>query len=94
MNTEFNGLVSMCADLARSELGRLSRSGLYPPFFLYYRESVPGKSGELRLAEDCPGSGWELAAPDPLRCGVPCSEYWQWIAARSRRLPILNPLNS
>ena len=62
-------------------------------FYLYYKPSTQTKWGDIRVAPESPGKGWELATGEAL--GRHTGRFWTyndavyWISQQVRRLPLL-----
>lgn len=70
----------------------LANNGAPEPLYLYARESVPGKPGELFLVRDSAPNpqGYKLVTGEGLRTSVPYDRYYQWVWERARSAPIMN----
>lgn len=92
MESEYELKVRQCADQGRQLMQLLTARGNPEPLYLYARESVLGKPGELFLVRDgAPNPhGYKLVTGEGLRCNVPYDNYFQWVWDRARRAPILS----
>ena len=71
---------------------KLTNEGNPEPLYLYARESVPGKAGELFLVRDSAPNpdGYKLVTGEGLRTNVPYDRYYQWVWERARSARILS----
>lgn len=93
MNAEFISLVQDAAVQAARMNQKAALSGRFETLYLYAFPSEQGKGpGKLVLipdSEEAP-DGAILVTGEGLRCSVPYDYYFDWIAQRSRRAPILS----
>jgi hypothetical protein len=88
-------MVTETADRAKNEMRRKVCEGTSEQMFLHYKPaSAAGLWGQLALIPDSKTkiavqNGWILATGEPLRINIPYDNYWEWIRARSRPLPII-----
>lgn len=92
MNSEYKKLVKDCADAAIYLNNRRALGGRVEPMYLYHRPSTEKALGELFLIPDDLDApeGAELTWAEPLRTDTPYDHYFQWIAERATRAPILS----
>ena len=89
--TRFESLVSDAADLWLSTATRYACSGLYPPFYLYYRSADKGDGALYMVPEtDKPDSAWQLGDAEPYRANLNRDLVRRRIHSAARRLPILS----
>ena len=88
--TRFETLVSDAADTWISEASRLACSGLYPPFYLYYRPADEG-DGRLYMVPEmaAPDPSWQIGDAEPYRANLNRESVRRRIHSVSRRLPII-----
>ena len=89
---EYAGKVRQCAEQGQKLMQLLTNRGNPETLYLYARESVPGKAGDLFLARDSapnPG-GYKLVTGEGLRTNVPYDRYFQWVWDRARSARILS----
>lgn len=91
MQTEYNAIVQKCAEQGRALMQLLANRGTPEPLYLYARESVPGKTGELFLVRDSAPNpnGYKLVTGEGLRTNVPYDRYYQWVWERARSARVL-----
>lgn len=89
---EYAAIVRRCADQGRALMQLLGNKGTLEPLYLYARESVPGRAGELFLVRDTAPNpnGYKLVTGEGLRANVPYDSYYQWIYERARSARILS----
>lgn len=89
---EYGAIVRRCAEQGRALMQLLSNKGTLQPLYLYARESVPGRAGELFLVRDTAPNpnGYKLVTGEGLRVNVPYDSYYQWIYERARSARILS----
>lgn len=92
MQTEYNAIVQQCAEQGRALMQMLANRGNPEPLYLYARESVPGKAGELFLVRDSAPNpnGYKLVTGEGLRTNVPYDRYYQWVWERARSARVLS----
>jgi hypothetical protein len=88
----FEQMVSSTAEAWQSHANRLAMGGLYPPFYLYYREGTATEDGGMLLAPEGTelDSLWHLGDTEAYRSNLTYARTRQRIHAASRRLPILS----
>lgn len=88
---EYSAIVRRCAEQGRALMQLLSNRGAPEPLYLYARESVPGRAGELFLVRDSAPNpnGYKLVTGEGLRISVPYDSYFQWVYERARSARIL-----
>ena len=93
MNYEIviNAMVNACAEAGKKVAQQNAMWGSLQPLYLYYKKSTENTSGSLVLVSDQEKAptGFELATGEGLRCDVPYERYFDWVRARSSRLPVL-----
>lgn len=89
---EYAVKVRQCAEQGRQLMQILTNQGNPETLYLYARESVPGKAGELFLARDSAPNpyGYKLVTGEGLRINVPYDRYYQWVWERARSARILS----
>jgi hypothetical protein len=82
--------VSAAADSWNSQASRLACSGLFPPFYLYYRPSKGSEAGALYIVPDGSPTDetWQLGSPEPFRANLERRHVRARIWDAARRLPI------
>jgi hypothetical protein len=58
-----NEICARIADAWPAQVSRNTGRGLYVPYYLYYKRAQGPQDGDLILAAENPGIGWELASP-------------------------------
>jgi hypothetical protein len=89
----FEAMVADAADTWVSHASRLAMSGLFPPFYLYFRRSTAGHDGALYMVPDGtdPDPSWELGDPEAYRSNLSRAQVRSRIHAMGRQLPIIDP---
>lgn len=92
VRNEYASLVRLCADQGQTLMQMLTTKGTPEPLYLYARESVPGKGGQLFLVGDSAPhpEGCKLVTGEGLRINVPYDHYFQWVYDRARSARILS----
>jgi hypothetical protein len=93
MDKEFISLVQDAAVQAARMNQKAALSGRLETLYLYAFPSEQGKGpGKLVLIPDSEKApdGAVLVTGEGLQCSVPYHNYFDWIAQRSRRAPILS----
>jgi hypothetical protein len=92
VENEYIEKVRQCAEQGQALMRLLSNQGTHEPLYLYARESVPGRPGELFLARDSAPNpmGYKLVTGEGLRINVPYDSYFQWVFDRARSARILS----
>lgn len=98
MESEYEAKVRTCAEQGKRLMQMLTNNGSPETLYLYARESVPGKPGELFLVRDSAPNvyDYKLVTPEGLRINVPYDRYYQWVWERARSAKILSiePVNT
>lgn len=89
---EYRQKVHQCAEQGQALRRLLTNQGISEPLYLYARESVPGRPGELFLARDSAPNplGYKLVTGEGLRISVPYDSYFQWVHDRARSARVLS----
>lgn len=84
-------MVNACAEAGKKIAQQNAMMGGIRPLYLYYKKSTKTVNGELILVADNvkEPTGFELGAAEGLRGDVPYENYFNWVQARSTRLPVL-----
>ena len=92
VENEYSAKVRQCAEQGQQLMQKLTNEGNPEPLYLYARESVPGKAGELFLVRDSAPNpdGYKLVTGEGLRTNVPYDRYYQWVWERARSARILS----
>ncbi len=96
VDNEYSAKVRQCAEQGQQLMQKLTNEGNPEPLYLYARESVPGKAGELFLVRDSAPNpdGYKLVTGEGLRTNVPYDRYYQWVWERARSARILSIENA
>ena len=87
----FEAFVSGAANEWRSTANRLACSGLFPPFYLYFRPSTAREYGALFMVPEGtePDQSWQLGDAEPYRANLNRDAVRARVWTAARRLPIL-----
>lgn len=92
VENEYSAIVRKCAEQGQKLMQLLANRGTPETLFLFARESVPGKAGELFLARaSAPNpNGYKQVTGEGLRTNIPYDRYYQWVWERARQARILS----
>lgn len=81
-----------CARVADAWFAQASQNagrGLYTPYYLYYKRAQGPQNGDLILAVENPGLGWELASPTTFEGSLTRDQVFFRVMQVANNLPIL-----